>query len=123
MVIPWVSRHRLREQSERAMALADENRVLRSQLEEARAAASAAAKEARDSVRMVADWMAERQFGTKIYDTAAPPLPPDEPTAAALDRYNTTAGRARARDVVREAERRFNAQLRALEMTPATPDA
>ncbi len=117
MTSPWVSRKRLYEQAERAQRLADELRLAKAQIEQLREAHTAAQKEARDAVRMVADWMAERQFGRKIFDVT-PALGPDAPAVEALDRYNVQASQTRARDVVRRATERFNSQLRENNLSP-----
>lgn len=104
---PFVTRAKFDEQAARATTLQDRVRVLEAQLEAARAQASASALEARDSVRMVADWMAQHQFGIPIYGSAAPPLPSETPLLDQLEKYNDRQGRKRARDLVKLGEEQF----------------
>jgi hypothetical protein len=107
MKSPWVSRERLDAEAARAQALADRVRVLEARLEDAVAAKDAAQLEAREAVRMVADWLAEKQFGTKIFGSSAPILPSDTPSMDLLEVFNRKAGARRARDLVREGEEKF----------------
>lgn len=82
-----------------------------------------AASEARSAVRMVADWMAERQFGTKIFGSNGPALGPEPPLMDQLEYFNkANTGRRRARDVVREGQEKFLQDLRAAAQPPTEAD-
>lgn len=111
MMIPWVKRSRLVEQANRAQDLQDRLRRAEALLEVATEARDAAQAEVREATRMVADWLAERQFGVRIYDSNTPALPAAASEAELLDKYEQRK-RVQGRDVVRQAEQNFLRELK-----------
>lgn len=110
MPLPFIRRSTydslLRSDGEKFQAQADRIRMLESQLATARDSAEQSASEARDALRLVADWLAEHQFGRPIFG-GAPALPETAPTSEALDQFNTSRGRAKARDLARQGYEQF----------------
>ncbi len=111
---PLVLRATLEYQTKRADAMAariiefqDELRALRARCERAEDTAAHARADSIHSRELVADWLAQKQFGSMIFN--APPLPSEAPHAEQLDAYNQRMGRGRARDVVKDATAKYYA--------------
>lgn len=99
-------------EASRAALLQDQLREANAELGALRAQADKSAEEARNAVRMTADWLAQQLYGVKIFGTEGPSLPEQAPNAEILDKFNSTQGRRRGRDVVREAEEQFAQAMR-----------
>lgn len=97
--------------AKRNVELSDKLRHLEAERDLYREQSAAHAAEARESLRLVADWMAEHQFGHKIFGTG-PTLPTETPNMDKLEAWNTRQGRTRARDLVRLGEEKFLSDFR-----------
>ena len=93
--------------------LSDRLRLLEAKLADAETRAAASASEAREALRMVADWLAEHQFGIKIFGSSGPSLPSETPNMDMLERFNTKAAMVRRKDIIRAGEEKFLRSLAA----------
>lgn len=109
MTLPLVRRSLLLAAESRAQALQDRLRGLEAERDLYREQAADAAEEARSALRMVVDWLAEHQFGQRIFNTTAPTLPETAP-GQLLDAMQFAQTKLRGRDMVRAGEERFKQQ-------------
>jgi septation ring formation regulator EzrA len=87
----------------------DELRSLREKLATAEAELRESRADGLAAREMVANFLSQRVFGDRVF--GAPRLPETPQDKELLDSYNTRQRGARARDLVRDAERAFQAQL------------
>lgn len=117
MTLPFVKRSllldaqaQLQTTEIRCQAMQDRLRALEAERDLYRDQAVANAEEARGALRLVADWLAEHQFGQRIFNTTAPSLPEVSP-AGLLSAMQVAQTKMRGRDLVRAGEQRFKDQL------------
>jgi septation ring formation regulator EzrA len=87
----------------------DEVRALRDRLATAEAELRESRADGLAAREMVANFLSQRVFGDRVF--GAPRLPETPQDKELLDSYNTRQRGARARDLVRDAERAFRQQL------------
>src|SRR5579862_4868180 len=97
MSFPFVSRSRHDQVASQLVQAQDRLRRYEYELDQLREELRDAHKAARESREMVADWLAQRQFGQKIFGSPGPSLPSSAPDAELLDQFNQEQGSRQAR--------------------------
>lgn len=103
--LPWVGRWQLVASQAAEQRLQDQLRAYKAEVGYLRDTLAAAQKDSMESRTMVADWLAQRVFGEKIYGSNAPALPAEALDATLLEQIGQR--RRSGRDVVRQMESEF----------------